>query len=459
MTIAIPKKADRAQPVYREIADAIAREVRAGRLKPGSRLPTQRQLAEQLGVTLTTITRAYLEAQRRGLVTGEVGRGTFVRSPELELRQGGSQESTTINLGINTMMPLPYASELADELAAAVPRTAAASIFDYQPHAGSLRSRTAGATWIARTGLAATADRVVVTAGGQHAILIALLALTKPGDEILLEEFTYPSTRDICARLGLHMRKLRLDRHGVPPEALDAACRSGRAKVAYLMPTLHNPTTAVMPEARRREVAAVVRKRGLMVIEDDVYGYLLPDAIPLSHLLPEDQTLYLTSTSKSLAPGMRVGYLRAPASLIEPLSAAIFRSVVNAPPAMAELASRLITDGTAVRIVEWKRKETAARQEIATRVLKGLRCQTHPASPHLWVSLPDPWQAEAYVAEAKERGVIINAADAFAVDGDTRLQAVRVCLGPPRSRAVLEDALTRLVRIPDQTRELQTLVV
>ena len=458
MTIAIPKKSDRHQPIYREIAEAIGREIRTGRSRPGSRLPTQRELAQQLGVTLTTVTRAYREAQRRGLVSGEVGRGTYVRSADFDPEQT-PQEPATINLGINSLMPLPHVEELADRLSATISHRVAASVFDYQPHAGSLRSRAAGALWIARTGLDVSPDRVVVTAGGQHAILIALLALTKPGDEILIEEFSYPGAIDLCGRLNLKRRMLPMDRHGLLPDALDKACRSGNAKTLYVMPTLQNPTSAVMPEGRRREIAAVVRKHGLMVIEDDVYGYLVPDATPLSHFVPEEQALYITSTSKSIAPGMRIGYMRASARLIEPLSAAILRTMVNAPPVMAELANRLITDGTAVRIVEWKRREIAARQEIACRVLKGFRYQTHPISPHLWVYLPEGWRAEMYVTEAKERGVLVNAADAFAVEHKTSVQAVRICLGPPRSRAELEDALVRLAKLPEQVREPNKLIV
>ena len=147
------------------------------------------------------------------------------------------------------------------------------------------------------------------------------------------------------------------------------------------MPSFQNPTAALMSEARRREIAAVAMRHQLTVIEDDVYGYLAPDAKPLSTFLPETDFFYITSTSKSIAPGIRIGYLLAPSAMIERLSVAVLRTLVNAPPAMAELATSLITDGVAGRIVEWKRKEIAARQEIATRVLEGLSIQTHPHEP------------------------------------------------------------------------------
>ena len=163
----------------------------------------------------------------------------------------------------------------------------------------------------------------------------------------------------------------------------------------------------------------------LTVIEDDVFGFLAPDVKPLSSLLPEDQFLYITSTSKSIAPGIRIGYLLAPASMIERVSVSVLRTMVNAPPAMAELATSLITEGVAGRIVEWKRKEIAARQDIAVRVLAGLVVQTHPNSPHVWVRLPEPWRTDAFVARARHRGILLNSAESFAVGHETDVQAVQ----------------------------------
>src|SRR4051795_1623675 len=126
MTIRLPPRSQRIGPIYQTIADQIGRESETGRLKPGTRLPTQRSLAKQLGVTLTTVTRAYDEAQRRGLLSGEVGRGTFVRPSAFDME---GPEQGVLDLALNALMPLPYADELADRLAAAIPRSASARVF------------------------------------------------------------------------------------------------------------------------------------------------------------------------------------------------------------------------------------------------------------------------------------------------------------------------------------------
>ena len=456
MTIKLPPRGQRSGPIYQAIADAIGREIEAGRFKPGGRLPTQRVLARQLGVTLTTVTRAYVEAQRRGLLSGEVGRGTFVRPSAMDIE---APEQGVLDLAVNALMPFPYMEELADRLAAAVPRSAGARIFGYQHHAGARHNRAAGSAWIGWTGLDAPTDRIVVTGGGQHAILLSLMALAKPGDEILVEEFTYPGMTDLAGHLHLRLRTVALDREGIVPASLDDACRTGRPTALYCISSFQNPTAAFMSDERRREIARIAIEHRLTVIEDDVFGFLAPEVKPLSSYLPEDQFFYITSTAKSVAPGMRIGYLLAPASAIERLSISVLRTMVNAAPAMAELATSLITDGVAGRIAEWKRKEIAERQSIATRVLAGLNVQTQPQSPHLWVRLPEQWRTDAFVARARHRGILLNSAESFAVGHETEVRAVRITLGPPATRSALEEGLSEIVKMLARVPEAYELVV
>jgi DNA-binding transcriptional MocR family regulator len=456
MTIKLAPRGQRSGPIYQAIADAIGREIESGRLKPGGRLPTQRVLARQLGVTLTTVTRAYVEAQRRGLLSGEVGRGTFVRPGALEVE---GPEQGVLDLAVNALMPLPYMEELADRLAAAVPRSAGARIFGYQHHAGARHNRAAGSAWIGWTGLNAPIERIVVTGGGQHGILLSLMALAKPGDEILVEDFTYPGITDLAGHLHLRLRTVALDREGIVPDALDDACRTGNPAALYCISSFQNPTAAFMSDERRRQIADVAIAHRLMVIEDDVFGFLAPEVKPLSSYLPDEQFFYITSTSKSIAPGIRIGYLLAPASAIERLSVSVLRTMVNAPPAMAELSTSLITDGVAGRITEWKRKEIAERQTIASRVLAGLDVQTQPKSPHLWVKLPPPWQTDAFVARARHRGILLNSAESFAIGHETDVQAVRITLGPPSTRSALEEGLAEIVTMLKRVPEAYELVV
>jgi DNA-binding transcriptional MocR family regulator len=209
------------------------------------------------------------------------------------------------------------------------------------------------------------------------------------------------------------------------------------------MPRLQNPTSAIMSERRRRQIAAAVEKHRLTVIEDDVYGFLSTERTPLAALIPE-RTAFVTSLSKSLFPGIRVGCVAAPTEIAEKVAQSVWTTMIMASPIGADLMCGWIEDGTAARIEEWKRHEIAARQSMARRLLAGERMQSHAVSPHVWLHLPLGWSSEAFAAQARARGVILNASTNFAAS-DQQPRAVRVCLGTPRTRAGLEQALA-LVR-------------
>jgi DNA-binding transcriptional MocR family regulator len=432
----LPELDGRRGPVYRAIADAIDRGVQDGTLRAGTRLPPHRDLADHLGVTVTTNTRAYTEAARRGLTSGHVGRGTFIRGNEPDER---ASESAPFDLSINILMPDKEVANLQPRLfqRRVLPWT---QILGYLPTQGHQRHRQAMAAWLATTGLTVDPDRLALTAGAQHGLSVTFSALLKPGDTLLLEELTYSGARLLAQQMHVKPRGVAIDAEGLKPDALDAACRATRARVLYCMPRLQNPTSAVMSERRRRQIAAIADKYRLLVIEDDVYGFASPERTPLAALIPE-RTVFVTSLSKSLFPGLRLGTVAAPPAVLEKIIGAIWATMIMTSPIGADLLSGWIEDGTAARITEWKRHEIAARQTMARRLLQGERLQTHPSSPHIWLHLPARWSSDAFVAQVRSRGVILNASTQFAI-GEHQPRAVRICLGTPRTRAGLEQALT-----------------
>jgi DNA-binding transcriptional MocR family regulator len=386
---------------------------------------------------VTTITRAYTEAGRRGLISGHVGRGTFVRGSEPEDQPADGP----IDLSVNVLMPDKEVAVLESRLfqRRVLPWT---QLLGYSRPQGHLRHRQAMASWLAQQGLTANPEHLALTAGAQHGLAVAMTATTKPGDTVLVEELTYAGFRLLAQQMHLKLRGVSLDAEGLRPDALDAACRTTRARVLYCMPRLQNPTSAVMSDRRRRQIAALAEKHRLTVVEDDTYGFLSPERAPLATLIPS-RTIFVTSLSKSLFPGMRLGCVAAMPALLERITAAVWASMIMTSPIGADLLCGWIEDGTAARIVEWKHREVAARQTMARRLLEGERIQTHPASPHIWLHLPQRWTSDAFVAQARVRGVIVNASGEFATS-DVHPRAVRIALGTPRTRAGLEDALTRV---------------
>jgi DNA-binding transcriptional MocR family regulator len=447
MTMWLPEIDGRRGPVYRRIADAIDEDVQNGRLRAGARLPPHRDMADHLGVTVTTVTRAYTEAARRGLISGHVGRGTFIRGQELE----ETSASGPIDLSVNVLMPDKEVAALEPRMfqRRVLPWT---DLLGYVPAPGHRRHRQAMAEWLATLGAPVSPDRIVLTAGAQHALMIALTVSAKPGDTVLTEEFTYAGMKELARQMHLKVRGVAMDAEGLRPEALETACRSTKSRVVYCMPRLQNPTSAVMSERRRRQIAAVAEKHRLTVIEDDVYGFLSPERAPLATLIP-DRTLFVTSVSKSLFPGMRLGCVVSPPAMFDSVSSAVWASMLCVSPISGDLLCGWLEDGTAKRILEWKRHEVTARQAMAKRLLDGQRLQTSATSPHVWLHLPARWTTEGFVAEMRSRGVIVNAATAFAAgapgDGAKKAdlpapRAIRLCIGTPRTRAGLEQALSRL---------------
>ena len=435
MTIWQPTLPRGAGPLYRAVADAMERAIADGVLSAGSRLPPQRDLARSLGVTVMTITRAYGEAARRGLIEATVGRGSFVRKTAGGSAHREADLATTVVRGTD-----PGATGPA--LAAAV--AAGLAEIGYRPPGGSERHRAAGAAWLRRAGLVARPDEVMVTVGAQHGLFVALSALTRPGDTVLAEELTYHGLRAIARALHLRLEGVRLDRHGLDPDDLERTSRRSRARVLVCLPGFQNPTGAMMPVARRRQVVEVARRRDLTLVEDDVYGFLLETpAPPLAALAPE-RTFHLTGTSKSLSPALRVGFLVAPEDRREALSGLIGATVWGASAPAAEIVASWIERGVADRIVRQKRALIGVRQLAARRALEGLATRSHPSSPHLWVTLPARWPAENMVVAAARDGIRLLGASTFWLRGSPPPNAVRICLGAVADTATLDAALLRI---------------
>jgi DNA-binding transcriptional MocR family regulator len=452
MTSWTPEFRGRGGPLYRAIADALAEDIDAGRLAPGTRLPTHRELAERVGVTVGTVTRAYAEAEKRGLVNGEVGRGTYVREREgpahMPTPMDGGDDGP-VELGINapaTPEGDPASQALRRSLEELGHTSRWSELLAYQPAAGTTAHRVAGAAWASRFGLRVKPEQVVVCAGGQHAMEVALAALTRPGDTLVTEALTYPGLKVLARRFQLRLQGVAMDAQGLVPEAFEAACRSGGVRLLYTQPTGHNPTGAVQPEERRQRIAEVARRHGVLVLEDDAYG-LLPEERPppLAAFLPE-ASYFIAGVSKLLTPGLRIGYLVAPARARgERLAEEVGLASLMTTPLMAEVLARWVEDGTADELVVRQRREVGERLELARALLgSGVRSGPWVALYHLWLGLPEGRRSDEFVAQARRHGVSVTAADLFTAGPGPVPAAVRVCIGVPRTRARLERGLRRL---------------
>lgn len=435
------------RPAYLAIAMAVERAIAQGMLRSGDQMPTHRELAGRLGVTVGTVTRAYGVALKRGFLMADRRRGTIVQHRgQTDATKGRSADR--LDLTLNRSLVDGYVAAMSNAFRALADSPAVLkNMQDYGPTPGIAAHRQAAASWINRSGLAVTPDHIIVCNGAQHGLSVAVLAVVRPGDPVYVEALTYPGVKVLASLLGLRLIGLPIDDEGIDPASLETACRTDPARLLICVPTLHNPTNAMMSAERRAEIASIARRYSLTIIEDDTYGPLLDDwPKPLATFLPESSIL-ITSLSKAVAPALRLGFVAAPRHLLERIAAGVRGTIWMTPPLIAEIASRWIEDGTIDRLIDQQRRHLAERHRIATAILGNLPHRTHPRSPHVWLNLPTPWRGEEFREAAWSRGIEIMAADAFAVAQTPAPHAVRLSLGGAPDVARLKSALTVLVEM------------
>ena len=435
-------------PRYQAIAEAIALDLRQGLLKPGDRLPTHRDLAYRLGVTVGTVTRGYAEAQRRGLLAAHVGRGSYLAEAaggNGPLGRAVEARNGDIELGLAFPASQPDSSHFQQTLIEIARDRGVGALLDYQAHGGMAHHRAAGAEWIARQGLTVPPEQVVVTLGAQHGLAIALRRLTEPGDLVLTESLTYSGIKAIAELFKLRLKGVAMDEHGLLPDALEKLCRKEKPRALICIPNLQNPTGAIMPAKRREAIAAIALKHRLPVIEDDAYGFLASERPLLTELLPE-LGHYVVGTSKSMAPGLRVGFLAFPKDGSVPFLAALRATVWMVPPLAAEVVARWIADGTADALAQSQRESAIERQRLAREMLAGFDYRAHPKSFFGMLHLPTRWRAGDLVAAGARRGIRLRGVDTFAIDGPA-LNAIRLCVSSAGDMTRLSEGLGRLTAL------------
>lgn len=435
----LPRLAVHGGPRFLQIADALQAAVADGALKPGDRLPPQRLLAARLDVDLTTVTRAYDEARRRNLLEGRGARGTYVAAPKVEL-------GPILDLSMNTPPPpdgVDFDDLLKQGLAQVLMRADSELLMNYHLGGGSDADRKAGARWLEPMFGPLDAGQLLVCPGAQAAIAASILALTEPGDVILAEPASYPGLRAAATQFGRRIVAVEADRHGMVPALLEEACRQHRPRLVYLNPTLQNPTAITMPERRRKELAAIARRCDIRIVEDDPY-WLLAEAppAPIATLAPE-RTVYISTLSKCLTPGLRVAFvlIRDPHER-ERFLVALRSFALMVAPLTAALATQWILDGSADRLMKGVRDEARLRHQMARDILAG-RYSGLGDGLHVWLALPAYWNPSQFARAADSEGIAVTPAEAFATGGGS-VNAIRISLGSIRDRGRLQAGLQRL---------------
>lgn len=432
-------------PSTASIADGLAQKIRDGQLSAGEKLPAHRVQAQRLGVPIATVSRAYARLEQQGLATARVGDGTYVRALS---HSPCATDAPPIDLAHNVAIPTDEVEALRQVLAEiSLDPACMAGVLAYQPETGSPHHRQAGADWLRRFGTTGDARRVMVTHGAQHGLAGVLRTLAKPGDTLLTESLSYPGLLALARSLRLQVIGLEMDGEGLLPEALDQAAHRFQAKLLFCSPTLHNPTGRTMSLARREALAAVVRRRGLWLVEDVVHAAVLAQPPPAIATLVPEQSFLLASLSKVMAPGLRVGYLEAAPEWLDKVAASIRADCWMVAPLMPEIATRWLASGEAERLISLQRQHIDERLALAHTCLAGWDYAWSAHHPHLWFPLPEPWHASPFAAALRQAGVLVRTAEPFAAGRSRAPHAVRISLNTAASPAQLERGLCTVVQV------------
>lgn len=454
----VPRQIKDTGPRYTAIVAALAEDIEQGDLRPGDRLMPQRDLAHRLGVSVGTVVRAYRIAEQRGLIAGEVGRGTYVKALGANSEQAffgdgarspDAEELAPIDFSLNVAPLGRHVSRLSEGLRSLSKLPALGELIRYSPHQGMLRHRRSIARWISLTNenrYSPPEQNIVICNGAQHALATVTNSLLSSGDTLLTEEVTYPGIKAIASDQRLKLQGVEMDEHGLSPHALLSACEKTGARVLYTIPTLHNPTGITMSAERRKAIARIALEQNLTIIEDDVYGFLAKNApSQIAKLLP-DQTYYIGGFSKVFAPALRVGYAVVPSAALERVLAGIRATNWMTSPLLSEIISTWIEDGVGAEILLERRLEARSRCDLALRILgKWMNAETYRnhASFHLWVQAPEGMPAEAIAAIARGQGIIVTPPRAVSVT-PTQGRSFRISIGAVQSERQLQDGLERL---------------
>jgi len=445
--LSVALDASREQPLFLQLASAVAAEIRCGRLKPGDPLPGSRELAEHLGINRNTVVAGYGELAAEGLVSTRVGGGTFVSAPiksdaspflpelsadsptyalarPLPSPQSALRSASPGALTLAISMPdvrLFPARILARAFRRAIgPRSRAG--LGYTDPCGHMRLRRELAAMLARSrALAVTPDNLMVTRSIEQAIDLVARTLLAPGDVVAVEAYGYPPAWNVLRLAGAQLVPLPLDDDGLDVDALDALLAQRAIRAVFLTPHHQFPTTSVMSAQRRARVAQLALQHRFAIIEDDYdheFHYAGKPVLPIAAGIGQANTVYVGSLANLLAPGMSTAFVVAPPPVFERLRSLREASDARGDAAMECALAELFEDGELLRHMRRMRRTYAARRDILAAALRhhlgsALSFRIPDGGMALWARADESIDVPVWQRAGEREGVLFNSAQRY----------------------------------------------
>lgn len=431
-----PDKKLLTRPLYLALANLLEADIASGKLAPGTQLPPQRELADYLGINFTTVTRAYTLCREKQLISGITGRGSFVNM----IPGQSSKEPEAIELGTVSGFA-PPSQEITGAMQSVISKGYLDKLYSYSAPAGLLHQRAAGAQFMAQTGVVTDPEHTAIFSGAQSVISTALLALFKIGDRIAVDEYTYYNFIGAAKLAHIILEPVKGDRDGMIPQELEKLCSQRKISGIFLMPSCANPTTISLTEQRRKDIACIIKKHDLILIEDD-HSYYASRGNPLFSYLP-DNTVYICGSSMSLCSGLRITFAAFADKFQSSMLGTLQHLSIKTSSIDAELVTELINSGRAERILKNKKRMAEKANAIFDEIFPEY------ASPHLTCA---PFRALPLCERLRKsdgntveklflsHGVNVFHSSRFAVRNDTE-SFLRLSLSSAKSLEELENGL------------------
>lgn len=444
-----PERDKLKRPIYLSLAEQLEKDIASGFLPPGTKLPPQRELADFLDINFTTVTRAYRLCELKGLIYAVTGSGTFIAPSAAKsvTISTANLERESIDLGF--VSSYESCNEmLSDTIMAVTKKKQVAELLNYEYPTGMPHHKAAGVNWLKNIGVQTDPDHIAVVSGTQNGLALTLLALFEPGNRIAVDTYTYANFIELAKMFHIQLVPIPGDQSGMRAEELDAQHKLNPIDGVFLMPSCGNPTTTVITDSRKRQLASVIEKNRMILIEDDIHAFLTAGVVPdyqgaMARLIPE-QAVYLCGTSKPLCSGLRVAYLVFPDSFRERILKAVFNVNVKTSSLDVEIITELILSGKANEIVAHKRHLAETANELFFSFFPQQKGIGHPLSFYRWLPITDGRIGSQIEQELQSAGIRVYHSDRF-LTGPREPQAfLRIALSTAGSIERLRDGLSIL---------------
>lgn len=429
-------------PLYKSIASSLEEDIANGLLKPGDKLPPQRELADFLDINLSTITRAFKICELKGLISGHTGQGTYISSDAHISSKLLCFELNKNCIDMGAAYPIYTQNKyVIDFMKKLLKKTSMDNVLKYTDPCGLLSHRITAQKYLKTFNIETSPENIMISSGSQNALAIILTSLFNFGDKIATDPLTYPALKTLANNLGIRLIPIPLINDKIDIEAFDSLCKNENIKGLYLIPELNNPTTHSMTFNEKQDIAKIIKKNNLILIEDGIYSFISPhNSIPITSLVPQ-HSLYVCSVSKSLCAGLRIGFMVVPNKFISAIEEGIYNINLVTSPFNAEVVCQMIETGLANQILKERKEMTLERNKIVDKILCNHTVLGNKYSPFRWLMLPENMDSQKFEDTAELKGVKVYCASRFAVGNCTFAPAVRLSICSPRNVDELEKGL------------------